>query len=111
MATTQRSARAEVKRITDLVKETVDEGANAAEEIHKKLASFPLDVLERLDALEDVVKDVRKLQEQSIGAVYDLVRNINREVNRLAEELLEKRPARRPVRPRRKAPVPEAAEA
>ena len=74
MAQKKRSARRDVKKLAHRVRETVDEGANAAEEIHKRVASLPLDVLERLDALEDVVKDVRKVQEQSIGAVYDLSR-------------------------------------
>jgi beta-galactosidase len=54
-----------------------------------------LDVLERLDLFEKTVKDVRKVQDTSIGAIYDLIHKVNREVARLATELLEPREKRR----------------
>jgi len=97
--------RAEAKRITGLVQRAIDEGAKTVEEIHRSIASMPLDVLERLDLFEKTVKDVRKVQDTSIGAIYDLIHKVNREVAKLANEMLE-RPA-----PRKAAtkPAPKAA--
>jgi hypothetical protein len=94
MAQTKRTARAEATRIADLVRRAVDDGARTAEDIHKSIADLPLDVLQRLDLFEKTAKDVKKIQDTSIGAVYDLIRKVNQEVGKLASELLE-RPARR----------------
>ncbi len=68
---------------TGRLKRVVDRNTEAAERIHRALAGFPLDVLEQLDRLERPVARVRKLQDRSIGATYDLVRGIEREVARL----------------------------
>jgi len=109
MAETKRAkgeARAEAKRLAELVQQAVDEGAKSVEEIHRSIASLPLDVLERLDLFEKTVKDVRKVQDTSIGAIYDLIHKVNREVARLATELLEPREKRKAAAPkpaRRKA--------
>ena len=65
------------------LKRVVDRNTRAAERVHRALAGFPLDVLEQLDLLERPVARVRKLQQRSIGATYDLVRGIEREVARL----------------------------
>ncbi len=65
------------------LRRVVDRNTEAAERIHRALAGFPLDVLEQLDRLERPVARVRKLQNRSIGATYDLVRGIEREVARL----------------------------
>lgn len=104
MAQTRRSgARSEVKRLADLVQEAVDEGATSAEEIHKSIADLPLEVLERLDVFKDAVEDVRKVQDASIGAVYDAIRQINREVTALARRLVKPAPRRRPASRKAKA--------
>jgi len=89
-------ARAEIRRLADLVRDAVEDGATSAEEIHKRIAGMPLDLLERIDVLQDAVGDVRKVQERSIGAVYELIRRVNREISRLALEVLEGGPGVRP---------------
>lgn len=117
--TTKREVRAEVRRIADLVQREVDRGAKSVEEIHRSIAALPLDVLERLDLFTEAVKDVRKVQAASIGAVYDLIHRVNREVNRLAKDLVDGReaskrtatkPARKrtPAAPAKSAPRPAA---
>jgi hypothetical protein len=83
----------------------VDRGATAAEEIHRSIACIPLDLLEKVDGLEEAVDGVRKLQDRSISAVYDLVRGINHEVGRVADDLLKPSPERRRVAKARKTPV------
>ena len=95
MAQKRRTAGSEIRRLTDLVQEAVDDGATTAEEIHKRIAALPLDVLERLDRLEKTVTDVRKIQDQSIGAVYDMIRSINHEVAKMAKTVLAPAPPKR----------------
>jgi hypothetical protein len=73
--------------LADLVREAVDDGANSVEEIHRAIADLPLEVLERLDVFREGVRDVRRIQDASIGAIYDVIRRVNDEVTRLAHEL------------------------
>lgn len=101
MTQKKRASKSEVRKVADLVQEAIDDGADTAEEIHKTIANLPLDVLDRLDLLHDTVKDVRKLQDESIGAIYGAIHKVNHEVTRLATELLEGAPRRRA--PARKA--------
>src|SRR5574338_587847 len=88
--------RAQARRLADLVERAIDEGAKSVEEIHRSIASLPLDVLERLDVFEKSVKDVRRVQDASIGAIYDVIHKVNREAARLARELLERGAPRAP---------------
>ena len=96
MSTTKKGeVRAEVRKLADLVQKEIENGATTVEEIHKSIARLPLDILERLDVFEEMVKDVRKVQDASIGAVYDVIRKVNHEVGNYAKEILEAHPARR----------------
>ena len=83
----------EAKRIADLIQEAVDKGATTVEEVHKSIADLPLKVLEELELLKKPVKEVRRVQDRSIGAVYDLIRGINQQVGKLAAEVLSGRRA------------------
>lgn len=89
--------------LPELVRDAVDRGATTVEEIHKAIADLPLEVLEQIEGLEKPARRVREIQEQSIGAVYDLIRTINRKVGALADDLIETgreaagRKARRPA--------------
>jgi hypothetical protein len=85
------------------MQKAVDRSAEAAEEIHRKVANLPLKLLEQVDSLEGPVRDIREIQDRSIGAVYGAVHDINHEVMHLAKELLDGRPGRRRARPRKKA--------
>ncbi len=76
------------KKIADLVKKAIDKGATNVEDIHKQIAALPLKVLEEVKFLEEPVREVRRIQERSIGAVYDLIRNINRQAAKLASDML-----------------------
>lgn len=99
--------RAEARRLADLVEEAIEDGASTVEEIHKAVANMPLAMLEELDVFGDVVNDVRKVQESSIGSIYDAIRKINREVAQLADDLLRSRP--KAARGRRKVARSKAA--
>ena len=99
----KQDGRAGAKRIASLVEQAIDDGAKTVEEIHRAIASKPLDVLERLDVFKETVKDVRKVQETSIGAIYELIHKVNREVGKLAQELLKRPAPGRPPRGRRRS--------
>lgn len=79
------------RALSELIEEMVDKGATTAEEIHRQIADLPLSVLERLGIFERTAGDVKRIQDTSIGAVYELIRNVNHEVARLAGELVEGR--------------------
>ena len=79
----------EARRLTALVQEAVESGANTAEEVHKSVMNLPLDIAERIHLLEGPVKELRRVQNESIGAIYDLVRSVNQRVGTFATELLE----------------------
>ena len=69
------------------IRDAVDRGATSVEEIHKAIADLPLDVLERNGLFEETAAEVRKIQDRSIGAVYDVIREVNERVAELASEL------------------------
>ena len=88
------NVKTDLRKLADVVKREVDAGADTVEEIHRSIARMPLDVLAKLDIFEQTVKDVRKVQETSIGAIYDLIRKVNNEVGKLAKEVLDGREKR-----------------
>jgi hypothetical protein len=84
----RRVSRSRAERLAARVRAAVDRGADRAESIHKKVARLPLAPFEGVDPLAGALKDVRRIQERSIGAIYDLVRDVNHELVRLAKEWL-----------------------
>ena len=91
----------EAKRVADLIQEAVDKGASTVEEVHKAIADLPLKMLEEVEFLKKPVKEVRRVQDRSIGAVYDLIRGINDQVGKLAGDMVSRR---RPAAGKRKPP-------
>jgi len=79
------------KALTELIEEAVDKGATTVEQIHREIADLPLTVLERVGLFDRTAENVRSLQEASIGAVYDVIRDVNHQVTQLAGELLGER--------------------
>jgi len=80
---------AKQKNIADLVSDAIDTGANSVEQVHRAIAEMPLSILESIDILKAPVDEVRKVQDQSIGAIYDMIRNVNAEVGKLASKALD----------------------
>lgn len=76
------------KTLTRLVQDEIDKGATTVEEIHKAIADLPLKFLEENDLLKEQAKKVRRVQDHTIGAIYDLIRDINEKVGTFASELL-----------------------
>jgi len=77
--------------LSEWIQQTVDRTATSIEEIHKSIASIPLDVMRSSGFFEQTADDVSDLQDRSLSAVYDTVRDVNRRIGGLASDLL--RPA------------------
>jgi len=82
----------------NLIQEAIDKGATTAEEIHKSIANLPLKMLEESDLLRGPAKEARRVQDHTIGAIYDVIREVNEQVGKLAADLLPEASARKPVR-------------
>jgi len=78
----------ERKPVAKLVQDAIDKGATTVEEIHKSIADLPLRILEESELLKEPAKEVRRVQDHTIGAIYDLIREINQQVGTLASTLL-----------------------
>jgi hypothetical protein len=78
------------QKLAQLVEEAIDKGANTAEEIHRSVMDMPVTVLESL-GLASAAKKVKKIQDSSIGALYELIHEINHSVGRLAKDMLKQR--------------------
>jgi hypothetical protein len=76
------------KTLTRLIQDEIDKGATTVEEIHKAIADLPLKVLEGSHLLKAPAKRVRHVQDRTIGAVYDLVREVNQKVGSFASDML-----------------------
>jgi hypothetical protein len=88
----------ERKALARFIQDAIDRGATTVEEIHKSIADLPLKMLEESELLKGPAREVRRLQDHTIGAVYDLIRGINEQVGTLASELLAEAAKRRGAR-------------
>lgn len=77
------------KNLVTAVGDAVDGTVDQVEMIHHKIANIPIDVLETVVRIEEPLREVRKLQDNIIGGIYDLVRGINKEVTQVANDLLD----------------------
>ena len=71
------------RSIPATVHDVIDDVATTVEDIHKSVAGFPLTVLGEITPFKETLDDVKVTQEQTIGAVYGLVRTINHQVRRI----------------------------
>jgi hypothetical protein len=70
------------------IEETVDRTATTAEGIHRAIADLPLEILDRNGLFVKTVADVRRIQDRSIEAIYDTVRQVNHGVGELTAGLV-----------------------
>ena len=76
------------ENLAEWIQDTVDRTATSIEGIHKAIAAIPLDVMRSSGFFEQTAEDVLELQDRSISAVYETVRDVNRRVVGLASDLL-----------------------
>ena len=100
-ASTTKKASGKIKdqTLTRLIEEIIEQGADTAEEINRAVLDLPVIVLENL-GLRATAKDVKKVQESSIGAIYKLIHEINHQVADLAADLL-KQNSTKPKKPKK----------
>ena len=79
---------AKKKKLLKLVRDSIEKGATTAEDVHKSIAAMPLKWLKDIDVLRGPVGKAGKIQDHTIGSIYDLIRRINEQVGKLAAELL-----------------------
>ncbi len=81
---------AKIKSLKDAVQQAIDGGANSVAEVHRRIAAMPFDQLEKIAAVEGLVKKARGTHDQTVGAVYDTIRKVNARVGELADSALAK---------------------
>ena len=82
----------EIKKVKDAVQEIVDKGVTSVEQIHKSIAQIPFTQIKEAapDQVKPYVEPVKSIHDTTIGAVYDVIRQINRQVGEIADEVLHK---------------------
>jgi len=73
----------EPRRIAATVHDVIDNVTAAVEDVTKSVAEFPLTVLGEITPFKETLDEVKATQDQTIEAVYGLVRSINAQVRRL----------------------------
>ena len=79
-----------IKSLKDAVQQAIDNGARSAEEVYMRISRMPFDQLERIAALEGIVKKARGRHDQSIARLYESIRAINKRVGKLADQALKR---------------------
>lgn len=77
-----------LRGLKDLVQTAIDKGATSVEDVHKAIANMPLNVLEKIGPLETPAKEFKRIHENSVGAVYDIIRKVNNQVGEIAGSLI-----------------------
>ena len=80
----------QLKGLVSLVQEAIENGATSVEDVHRSIASKPLDILSNIAPLEDAMDRVRQIQDETIGNVYETIRTVNAQVGEIAKDLLDK---------------------
>ena len=76
------------KAVIELIEEAVHKGATTVEDVHREIANLPITVLEQLGLFEKTMSEVRRVQDVSIGAIYDVIRDVNHQIAKLAGEFV-----------------------
>jgi hypothetical protein len=77
------------KRRAGAIEEVVDRGARDVEEIHRSISDLPFTVMRRLGVMEETLKEVKRIHDTSVGAIYETIRDVNHKVAKLADDLIE----------------------
>jgi hypothetical protein len=86
------------KTLVRFIHDAIDKGATTVEEVHKSIADLPLRILEESDILKEPAKEVKRVQDHTLGAIYRAILQINEQVGTYASELLEEAAKRRAAR-------------
>jgi hypothetical protein len=86
------------KTLVRFIQDAIDKGATTVEEVHKSIADLPLRILEESDLLRESAKEVKRVQDHTLGAIYRTIREVNEQVGTYASELLADAAKRRAAR-------------
>jgi histone H3/H4 len=86
------------KTLIRFIQDAIDKGATTVEEVHKSIADLPLRILEESELLREPAKEVKRVQDHTLGAIYRTIREINEQVGTYASELLAEAAKRRTAR-------------
>lgn len=64
-----------------------DKGTRAVEDIHRTIADLPFEILERLGVLEKSGEEIKKIHDETVGAIYDTIREVGRKVADYADDV------------------------
>ena len=79
---------AKKSRVKTPASETLfDKGTKAVEEIHLSIAHLPFQLLDRFGVLEKSGNEIKKLHDETVGDIYDTVREVARKVSDFSNEL------------------------
>lgn len=77
----------EIETLANTVHDAIDAVTTSVEGIHRAIADVPLDVLAGLGPFTETFEGVKAVQAQSIGVVYELVRDVNERVRRITTNI------------------------
>ncbi len=63
------------------------ESTRAVQDIHQAIADVPFAIMDRLGVLDKSGDEIKKLHDDTVGIIYDTVRNIGDRVVSLADDL------------------------
>lgn len=78
-----------VELLKDMIQTAIDNGAKTVEDVHKSIADMPFEALERSGLLDEDAQKLRDKNQQTIGMVYEKIRDINQKVGELASDMFE----------------------
>jgi prophage DNA circulation protein len=81
---------ADLEEMQQLVTGTVNDVTQNVKTVHQKIASLPADYVGQIKPLENVSKDVQKVQEKTLGYAYDLIKVINTTFNGISKDIITK---------------------
>jgi hypothetical protein len=66
-----------------------DKGTRTVEDIHLSISDLPFGILKRLGVLEKSGEEIKKIHDETVGAIYDTIREVGHKVAGFADELEE----------------------
>ena len=73
--------------LKDMIQNAIDRGATTVEEVHKAIAAIPFDLAQKNGLFEEDADKAKEATLQSIGYVYDTIREVNQIVGDLANDM------------------------
>lgn len=80
----------QIKGIVTLVEEAIENGASTVEDVHREIAAKPIEILKNITPIAPAAEKMGKIQDETIGSIYDTIRLVNAKVAEVTKQLLDK---------------------